>query len=179
MAALRRPIPIIFDLETTGESMMCMPCRRGHDSALAQPLLASHLAAVCVGIGAELGKPVTLACVHLLQPPHAGFSTRYDCVTEIAALPVNSSASSSGWSSLVQLPRGKQIAPGAQNVNGIHDALLAAEGVPFADAYQRFLGLLQRHMEGAEPGAYLLLIGHNIRSEWGLAARCSRLRPQA
>lgn len=79
----------------------------------------------------------------------------------------------------MQLPRGKQIAPGAQNVNGIHDALLAAEGVPFSDVYQQFLGLLQRHMEGAEPGAYLLLIGHNIRSEWGVATLCSRPRPQA
>lgn len=99
----------------------------------------------------------------LLLVRHAGRNVHSALVTEIAALPLRDGSSSGGWSSLVQLPAGQQVPAAVQELNGIDDALLAAEGVPFLDAYRRFLGLLRQELEGAQPGAYLLLIGHNIR----------------
>ncbi len=88
-------------------------------------------------------------------------------MTEIAALHVSFGGGSRGWSSLVQLPKGMQVPKDTQRLTGIDDAMLAAEGVPFTAAYEQFLGLLRQELEGAEPGAYLLLIGHNIKCGWG------------
>ena len=64
----------------------------------------------------------------------------------------------------MRLPDGERVPPDAVRITGITDDMLAKDGAPFGQAYQAFLDLLRGQLEGAEPGAYLLLVGHNIKS---------------
>lgn len=66
---------------------------------------------------------------------------------------------------LVQLPPGAVVSAGATQATGITTRDCAAHGRPFAEVYASLLQLLQQRVEAAGPGAYLLLIGHNIRGE--------------
>lgn len=74
----------------------------------------------------------------------------------------------SQYSSLVSLPPKVSISPKAVELTGINDALCAAEGRPILDVLGGFHDFVRRQVEAAGPGAYPLLIAHNLKSApWG------------
>jgi hypothetical protein len=52
-----------------------------------------------------------------------------------------------------------------QAVTGLSTELVNEQGEPFQEAYTAFRAFLQRQVEAAGADAYLLLVGHNVKSE--------------
>lgn len=146
LTQLQRPVPVVFDLETTGEDIEAV-------SGWLAGLLSQ-------GLTACLRRPDTAALP--LFPADANPWTNH--ITELAALPPG--APNAALVSLVSLPAGATVSAGAAATNGITDEVLAAGGAPFPDVYRRFCRLLRDQVAAAGPGAYLLLVGHNLKGEW-------------
>lgn len=83
-------------------------------------------------------------------------------IVELAALALGSGAR---LGTIVALPPGKAVTPGAERTHGISTEKANAQGIPFEAAYRQLLELARGELAAAGPGAYLLLIGHNIKSE--------------
>lgn len=67
----------------------------------------------------------------------------------------------------VSLPPGVRMEASAEEITGLSTEFLAAHP-PFEEVYPRFLAFLRREVQAAGPGAYLLLVGHNITGKHGL-----------
>lgn len=73
----------------------------------------------------------------------------------------------------VSLPAGEEVPLQVQAVTGLSTELVNRQGEPFAEAYTAFRAYLQRQVDAAGPDAYLLLVGHNVKSELLLRRRRS------
>ena len=100
---------------------------------------------------------------------NAGFDVLASIVDMGALYVGDAAASSSGsaaFTSRVRLPAGREMSAGAAGVTGIAtDEARGAEHPPFEEAYASLMDFLAGHVQAAGPGAYLLLIGHNIKRE--------------
>lgn len=72
----------------------------------------------------------------------------------------------------VCLPPGVVMDPEATKTTGLTAEFLAENGRPFEEAYPRFVSFLRQQVEAAGAGAYLVLIGHNIKGEDAAAVCC-------
>lgn len=90
-----------------------------------------------------------------------------DHITELAAL---SLADGATYQSVVALPRGVSISAEVEGITGINDALCAAEGRPIEAVLRSFADFVRRQVEAAGPGAYPLLIAHNLKGAWRACA---------
>jgi ATP-dependent DNA helicase RecG len=89
-----------------------------------------------------------------------GLSREKDHPIEIAA---ESPLTGRTFSTLVRLAEGMSITFKAEEVTGISTAECQNPNLPaFPEAYGQFLNFIEAEMEAAGPGAFPLLVGHNI-----------------
>ena len=94
---------------------------------------------------------------------HAGLSGR---ITECAAVAISSGDK---FQAVVCPPSNIKWSADALDKTGITEGFVAEHGRPFQEVYPRFLEFLQQQVNAAGPGAYLLLMGHNIKGKAGLS----------
>jgi ATP-dependent DNA helicase RecG len=102
-----------------------------------------------------------------------GLSREKDHPIEIAA---ESPLTGRTFSTLVRLAEGMSITAKAEEVTGITTAECQNPNLPtFPEAYSAFLQFIEGEMEAAGPGAFPLIVGHNIeRFDLPLLLHCAK-----
>nr|BAD42331.1 DNA helicase RecG [Nannochloris bacillaris] len=102
-----------------------------------------------------------------------GLSKEKDHPVEIAA---EAPLSGRTFSTLIRLADGMSISTKAEEVTGITTAQCKDPSLPtFPQAYASFLRFIEAEMEDAAPGAFPLLVGHNIeRFDLPLLLHCAK-----
>lgn len=161
---LLRAVPVIFDLETSGEGRLVVGRREGRVRSAGTRCAVQRSAVPSCWLGtATTLLPPELARARL--PPLACRTDRLPKgrVAEVGALAVGSGET---FRQYVSLPPGVRMEAGAAEITGLSTEFLARHP-PFEEVYPSFLAFLRRQVQAAGPGAYLLLVGHNIRGKCG------------
>lgn len=157
LAALRRPVAFMVDIETNSEPAAL----RGRAAGCTLYYRQGCASFVCLD-WASAAHALPPHCLPL--PPPAGIRAASCALAELAALSVGGGAH---LCSLVALPRGAAWTEQNEAFTPHITADKLAGAPPFEALYPQLVDLMRREVEAAGPGAYPVLVGHNAKGERG------------